>query len=69
MSPEARPRSKGGGGVVNSLLENKSGASASEKAKDLSARGFDLVQADGIVEDQMVKACKGTWADSQHQLR
>ncbi|CAI6096893.1 unnamed protein product [Clonostachys chloroleuca] len=59
-----------GGSVVQSLLKNRSGAFAirgitrntgSDKAKALSEEGVEMVQADGLVKDQISKALEGAW--------
>lgn len=55
---------------MQSLLKNRSGAFAirgitrntgSDKAKALSEEGVEMVQADGLVKDQISKALEGAW--------
>lgn len=55
---------------MQSLLKNRSGAFAirgiarntsSDKAKALSEQGVEMVQADGLVKDQISKALEGAW--------
>ena len=60
-----------GGSVVDSLLHNKSGAfkirgitrnSDSEKARELQFKGVEVVQADGLIKEQLVAAFQDSWA-------
>lgn len=59
-----------GGSVVQSLLQNKSQSfkirgitrnPESEKAKALASQGVEVVKADGLVKDELVKAFKDSW--------
>lgn len=59
-----------GGSVIESLLGNASNEfklrgitrnTASDKSNALASRGIEMVQADGLVKDQIVKALEGSW--------
>lgn len=59
-----------GSSVINSLLKNTSNDftlrgitrnANSDKSKALEARGVEMVQANGLVKDEMVSAFKGSW--------
>lgn len=57
-----------GGSVIQSLHLNKGFALRgitrninSDKSKALSAQGVDMVQADGLVKEQMIKALQGSF--------
>ena len=59
-----------GGSVVQSLLANKTNNfsvrgitrnTESESSKKLVAQGVEMVQADGLVKEQVVAALKGSW--------
>ncbi|KAF4956010.1 hypothetical protein FGADI_4183 [Fusarium gaditjirri] len=59
-----------GGSVARSLLKNKVNRFAlrgitrnlnSDKAKALSTQGVEMVQADGLMPDQMAQALEGSW--------
>lgn len=59
-----------GGSVVESLLKNSSKSFKvrgitrnrnSEKSKSLASRGVEMVQADGLIHQQVIDALKGSW--------
>ncbi|KAF5535364.1 hypothetical protein FMEXI_10850 [Fusarium mexicanum] len=59
-----------GGSVARSILKNKVNRFTlrgitrnlnSDKAKALSAQGVEMVQADGLIPDQIAQALKGSW--------
>ncbi|KAM0347765.1 hypothetical protein ACHAPU_004781 [Fusarium lateritium] len=59
-----------GGSVVHSLLQNKSQSFKirgitrnpdSEKAKALAGQGVEIIKADGLVKEEVVRAFKDSW--------
>lgn len=59
-----------GGSVARSLLKNKVNRFVlrgitrnlnSDQTKALSAEGVDMVQADGLIPEQMAQALEGSW--------
>ena len=60
-----------GGSVARALLRDQSGTFKvrgitrkpnSDAAKALSSAGVDVVQADGLIKNELVAAFRGTWA-------
>jgi uncharacterized protein YbjT (DUF2867 family) len=60
-----------GGSVVNSILRDKRNQfrvrgitrdPMSEKAKQLASAGVEMVKADGLKNEELVEAFRGSWA-------